>query len=594
MAINYYGVCAGSVGSKYDVWINVTQNSQNTIKNQSNVTVKFFVKRNDGYSDSAYNLNESQNSVQITIGNTDVINKNLKIDTRNSVSYLLASWTGDLTHSDDGKLSVPLKASFVMTSASVLTGTISATLSCTTILRKSTLSFSSATINPGGVVTATVIAANQDFNHQIIYSLGGYSSTLSLAKGILSAQITVPAEWLYAVTDSQKAGITVSINTYNGTVKMGTSVYSLQLIIPATDDYKPSFTIGLKRADNGVPSSWGEYVQGVSKLTVTPENLSYKYGAEFERVTITVGSVSIRTLPATFNLTESGDLTVTVAVRDSRGFLTVKTTSVTVQPYSPPSAKIIDLYRCNSSGVRSNDGAYLYVKYDLKYSDVNNKNQCQFKVRYRKSGEALYSDEETLSADTAIFGKGIIPVDYSVDVCFSASDSITQNGAEIIRVVTGKGIPFNIKKGGTGAAFGKFSVNENELSVAWDLSVDGNVEIGGLINSESIPVTCSDKATDLVGGVTYYPCLKGCFVRLRLKALQVLEANKTYTLAYISSNPPNMFTPLHSFANYETGGVSISGVVYKTGDIVFRSDTDINTDMYIYISGFYLADYNEI
>ena len=593
MAINYYGTCAGSVGSKYDVWVNVTQNSQDLVKNQSNVTVKLYVKRNDGYSDSAYNLNESQNSVKITIDNTDVVNKSLKIDTRNNVSFLLASWTGDLTHTDDGKLSVPLKASFVMTSSSVLTGSVSAILSCTAILRKSSLSFSSSSINPGGTVTATVATANKDFTHQIIYSLGSYSSALSLAKGVLSAQLTVPAEWLYAVTDSQRANISVSIATYNGNIKMGTSVYTLQLVIPATDEYKPSFTIGLKRADNGVPSSWNEYVQGVSRLTVTPENLSYKYGAEFERATVTVGSVSVRTLPAVFNLTESGDLTVTVAVRDSRGLLTVKTTNINVQPYSSPSAKIIDLYRCNSSGVRSNDGAYIYAKYDLKYSSVNGKNQCRFTVRYGKSGESVYIGEEALSGEASVFGQGIIPVEYSVDVSFYISDSITLNGAEIIRSVTGKGVPFNIRRGGNGAAFGKLSERENELSVAWDLSVDGNVKIGGLISNEVIPVLCSDIATDLVGGITCYPCLKVCFVRLRLKASQVLEANKTYTLAHVSGKPPNMFTPLNSFADYESGGVSIAGVVYKTGDIVFRSDTDISTDMYIYISGFYVADYNE-
>ena len=39
MAINIYGSCSGSSGSKYDIWLNVKQNSQSIEDNKSNVTV---------------------------------------------------------------------------------------------------------------------------------------------------------------------------------------------------------------------------------------------------------------------------------------------------------------------------------------------------------------------------------------------------------------------------------------------------------------------------------------------------------------------------------------------------------------------------
>ncbi len=89
----------------------------------------------------------------------------------------------------------------------------------------------------------------------------------------------------------------------------------------------------------------------------------------------------------------------------------------------------------------------------------------------------------------------------------------------------------------------------------------------------------------------YYPFVKGCFVRIRVKANKVLSAGTTYILAHIPDKPPGMFTPLDSLANYDSGGMSTAGVVYKTGDIAFRSDTDIAEGTYIYISGFYIADY---
>ena len=593
MAINYYGSCTGSSASKYNVWVNIAQNSQSVADNQSNVTVKFYVKRNDGYSASAYNLNEEDNSVKITLNGTVLVSKSLEIDTRNNASFLLASWTGDITHSDDGSLSVPLKAEFYMDNTGLSSGIVETTLTCTTIQRRSTLTLSSATVNPGGSVTATISAANSSFTHSLVWSLGGKSASASLAAGVLTAQIAIPVDWLYEVTDSQTAVVSAVLTTYNGSTVKGSLTYSITLIVPSTDEYKPSFSIGLTRLDNGVPSEWGVYVQGISRVTVSPENLSYKYGAELDRLTITVGSVSVRSLPATFNLTESGDLTVTVAVRDTRGLLTVKTTTITVEPYSPPSANIISLIRCNSKGESDSSGEYLCAKYSLSCSSVASKNTGKITVKYKTSEDNSYSEETELIASPAVFGNGEISLSNSVDVCFTVSDGITASAMSIERSVSSGAIPFNIKRGGMGAAFGKYSENDNELSVGWDLAVDGNVSIAGSLNCESVAVTCSENATELAGGVVYYPFVDGCFVRLRVKANTNLVAGTTYILAHIPEKPPGIFTPLDSLANYSSGGLSTAGIVYKTGDIAFRSDVDVTAGTIIYISGFYIADYVE-
>lgn len=593
MSINYYGSCTGSSASKYNLWVNVTQNSQDANNNQSNVTIKFYVKRNDGYTDSAYNLNETENSVKLTVNGNVLVSKNMEMDTRNCVSLLLASWTGNIAHGDDGKLSVPLKAEFIMKNKGLSSGTVSSTLTCTAIQRKSTLSFSSLTINPGGAVTATVTAANSAFTHSISWSVGNKSSSVSLTAGVLTSQITIPKDWLSVLTNANTATVSVTLVTRNGSVNIGSNTYSLTLVVPATDEYKPDFSIGLSRIDNGVPSGWGVFVQGKSSVTVSPSGMSFKYGASLDRLTITVGSVSIRSLPATFKLTESGDLTVTVAVRDTRGLLTVKTTQITVYPYSPPSVQIQSLTRCNSKGEEDAMGKYLNVKYVLNYSSVGSKNQGKISVKYKTSNDTSYSGETVLLSSPAIFGNGNVSVNNSVDVCFNVSDGITTSGVNIVRSVSSGKIPFNIKRGGNGAAFGKFSEKDDELSVGWNLTVDGNVHIGGAVNSESVSVVCSENATDLAGGVIYYPFINGCFVRIRVKAQKALSANTTHVLAHIPDKPPGIFTPLDSLANYSSGGLSTAGIVYKTGEVAFRSDTDIVQGTYIYISGFYIADYTE-
>ena len=593
MANNFYGSCKGSSSSKYDLWLNVTQNSQNIDSNLSNITVKLYLKRNDGYSDSAYNLYEEQNTAKITVGGNVVVSKNLKIDTRNSATVLLANWTGNVTHGNDGKLQLSVSGEFTMSNSTLSSGSASGVFNCTAIPRKSSLSFSSTTINPGSSVIATVTPTVASFSHRILWRLGSYSSSITMTSGVLSAEISVPDQWLYGLNNTSKGTVNVSVETYNGSTKIGANTYKLTLVVPATDKYKPEFSIGLTKVDNGVPSDWNEYVQGISKVTVNPDGLNFKFGASLAAVTITVGSVSIRQLPATFNLSEAGELVVTVAVRDTRGLLTVKTTTIKVNSYTPPSVEITELFRCDSEGNESAYGENLFVRYKLNYSSVNSKNKAQLSVQYKTPNDSQYSASEAITTNPCVFGSDKISMNASSFVRFTITDRITKTGVQIVRTVSAGHIPFNIRRGGKGAAFGKFSEKDNELSVGWNLNVDGNVEIKGEMNWENVACTCNTNTQDLLGYVKYYPCIKSCIVRLRVKTSQLLNAGTTHIIAHIPDKPPAMFMPLSCIANYESGGVSVSGVVYKTGDVIFRSSVDVPEGTYIYISGIYVADYDE-
>lgn len=593
MAINFYGSCNGSAASKYDLWINATQNSQSIENNTSNITLKLYLKRNDGYSGSAYNLNENENSVEISVSGVKKLSKNLEIDTRNNVNCLLASWTGNVTHSSDGTLSVSIGASFSMGNTSITGGSVSGTFVCSTIPRKSTLSLSATSVNPGSAVTATITSLSSSFSHKIKWSLGSNSYTQNLNAGVLTTDFTIPVSWANALTDSYKGNISVSLVTLKGTSVVGTSSYSLSFIIPSTDEYKPSFEIGLTRIDNGVPADWDEYVQNVSGITVEAKSLQFKYGATLGAVTVSIGSAYIRgTLPATFNLTESGELTITLAVRDSRGLLTVKTAKINVLPYAPPSVNIISLERCNSSGEADTYGTYLCVRYNLSYSSLNSKNQCSLKASYKTQSDAEYSSAVGLTESPAVFGDGKISIYNSISVCFSVSDSISSKSVDIVRAVSGANIPFNIKRGGTGAAFGKFSQNDNELSLGWNLSVDGDVDFKGELKYEDVECVCSQNTQDYVGTVRYYPCFNGCFVRMRLKTGNALSAGTSHHVATVSEKVPGMFTPLSCVANFSGDGQSTAGIAYETGYVTVKSDTEIPAGSFIYISGFYIADRN--
>ena len=120
-----------------------------------------------------------------------------------------------------------------------------------------------------------------------------------------------------------------------------------------------------------------------------------------------------------------------------------------------------------------------------------------------------------------------------------------------------------------------------------------NDSISGIHSYETLSCVCTDKGENLVYDVRYFPCLNMVFVRLRLSVTTTLSAGVTYYLAQISQYAPGVFVPLQSIANLTSGGQSTAGVTYKTGEVVFRSDVDVPAGTSVYISGCYLADYQE-
>ena len=79
---------------------------------------------------------------------------------------------------------------------------------------------------------------------------------------------------------------------------------------------------------------------------------------------------------------------------------------------------------------------------------------------------------------------------------------------------------------------------------------------------------------------------------MRLVAATGLSAKDTHYVAKVSDRLPGLFMPMNCMVGFESGGQSTAGILYGNGYIVVRSDEPIMPDTQIYISGFYVADYN--
>ena len=463
-----YGACTGTSGSKYNVWLDVTTNSQNTGSNLSNVTVMLKLSRNDGYAQSAYNLYANQNTASLSVGGTSVYSSSLTVDTRNGATAQLASWTGDVSHNSDGTLALSVEGAFTMGNTGLSGGSVLGSFTLPAIPRESSVSLSVSTVNPGDSVTATVTAASGTFSHRLVYSVGSFSQTQNLAAGTLTDTFTVPASWASAVTSGSSGTISVAFSTISGGAVIGTSYKSITFSMPDTQTYRPDFTPVITRSDNGVPSSWGVYVEGKSGVTVNITNASYKNGASFSSASVTVGALRQNTLPAVFPVINAyGTVNIVITVTDSRGLSCTKTESITVYPYKAPSVSINSIKRCLQDGTLSDSGTYACATVNFSSYTCGGNNASSCVLTYGNN-----EVEIPTSYTPVVFGDGNLLGTSSYFFTVTVTDEFASSHAT--RRMSTAGVALNIRPGGRGLGIGKYCDSNDLVQSRWDVYTEGS------------------------------------------------------------------------------------------------------------------------
>lgn len=585
MGINYYGKCNGTSGGKYNLWLSVSENSYSVSSNVSNVTVKLCLKRNDGYSASAYNLTEDANTVRLTVGGEVKVNKSLAIDTRNCVTVTLAQWRGNVSHNSDGTLNLSIGGQFTMSSTNLSGGSAQCTFKCTTIPRASGLTLSASGVIPGGTLKATVTAASDTFTHRLVWSLGGKSAFADLGAGVKEQSISIPADWAGQVTKAKTDSLKITLKTLSNGVVIGSVDKNITFTIPDNSSFKPDFTVALERIDNRVPPEFGVYVKGVSQVRVKITDIDLKYGATESSLVATVCGVSKQGISTVFDLSRSGEVTVGVKLTDSRGLVAEKTQSIRVYDYRSPTVEIQGVERCNADGTPNPRGTCLVASFKESYSDVNSLNRSHIILKYKGSGATAFGDPMDASSPF-VFGDSTIEEGSSYLVAVGIKDSICEDYITFEYPVSVADIPFNIRPGGRGAAFGRFATNDNELAVAWNMSVEGDLAVNGGLNYREVSCETTENARNLTCTARLFPALKMVWLGLRLQTTKELSANVSHTVAIASDAVPGIFTPLQAIADYPSGGQATGGIL-NTGEVIVRSDTAIASGKYIYLSGIY-------
>lgn len=419
--------------------------------------------------------------------NTDTLFATSSAFTTCGMGYGTRSVYGSITvtHKSDGSLSGYVKVYFdaPTTSGGWSPGSSSCNTgwtTCTTIARASSISgLSGNQLNSG--VSVTIDRKSSSFTHKVEYKFVNSGWTTVSSNAATSCSFTPPLSLASQIPSATSGALTVRVTTYNGSTQIGSSVTkSINLSVPST--VVPNISgLTATRIDNGVPSSWGIYVKGISQVKITASGASGSYGSTISGYSISGPGLYTNSSSGTSGqLSSTGTQTYTCTVTDSRGRKASKSVSITVVDYSYPSISM-SVERCQSDGTKDSSGTYLRVVINYEIASVSGKNSIA-----SKSCSCNGVSNSSFASGTAfvLAANCSIGSHYFVDA--SIRDALGRKTSASAEVSTAYRV-LNVNKNKDGVAIGKFS-EKSAFEVNMDSYFYGNETVSGKFQAKDFSI----------------------------------------------------------------------------------------------------------
>lgn len=499
-----YGVCYdanGVVTDKYLFYAEYSTGTSNADKNYTPVTVSLKIRRNPdhAYAASAYNRKHVV-KVSLSIDGEEVFSTtSADVDTRNAQIWTFTTQAKNVSHDDDGKKTLNIKASFSNVDVSSLDkGSLSDSITLTTIPRASEIT-SAADVTLGNKCNIRWKPAAASFRYKLKFTLGGWSYTTGVIHPNQTSVYTytgytIPLAVANELASAQEGTMKVTLYTYSdsgATTQVGDAdPATFAVTVPNSSSTQPSVSMSLSPVSSLGSAFAGLYIQGKTKVQAVL-SATGKYGATIKAYRMKVAGASYDSNAdyTSDYLTDPGSVTVYGYAEDSRGITGSATKTITVIPYSKPKIQAVSgesdvvAARCDSSGNLSESGTYLKIKakrdYDPVKSGSEQKNFCKIQFRYKVERASDYSEWETilagdsLSSDEIVTGAllgGVLAADSTYLVQVRAVDDIGEYGYTTITVPTDK-VYMHRDKVKRALAIGKYIEDENCVDIADDIAL---------------------------------------------------------------------------------------------------------------------------
>lgn len=293
---------------------------------------------------------------------------------KNSTVKLGEITSNAISHNTDGTKTISVSASSPdLAQASgygPYSGSASGNVTLSTIPRASSFTTSGNTI--GSAVNVSISRASTNFTHTVTLKFGNITETKT---GVGTSTSFTPGLSNYGskIPNSMSGVGTITVDTYNGNTKIGSSTKNITLNLPS--DTKPSVpSVTLTEAVSGLASKFGAYIQNKSKIKVVA-SANGVYGSSISSYKIEInGSVYNSSSCTTNALYIAGTNTCKVTVTDSRGKTNTASTTFTVLAYQEPKISKFTAERNQSNSTIVN------CVMSASITSLNNKNDHLIKL----------------------------------------------------------------------------------------------------------------------------------------------------------------------------------------------------------------------
>jgi hypothetical protein len=352
-----------------------------------------------------------------------------------------------------------------------------------------------SSVNLGGSVTISTNRLSASATHTLSYSFGNAVGTIATGVGDSYAW-TPPLSLAQQIPSAVSGMCTITCQTYYGGSLTGTRQTSVQLNVPAS--VVPTISgIAIAEAITGITAQFSAYVQEQSRLAIDITAVGAQGSTISSYRTLVSGSIYNTASFTTNAITESGTVTITSTVVDTRGRSASVSRQIAVEPYARPLLSAFRAERCDSTGANAKpDGDKVRINVSASVSSVNGHNTMRCQIYYKRSTETAWSvaEEPSVSGNTVSFENRLLPQTYntlySYDIFLIISDWFTA-ASQIVSVGT-KQVVMDFFRGGNGIAFGKVAETNGAVEFGWPIVLDEPLGIAqGGTGASTAAAACS-------------------------------------------------------------------------------------------------------
>lgn len=350
-------------------------------------------------------------------------------------------------------------------------GEMTLTINYEILFEKSPYTLSSDLIDLGQSLVLNVeeTTLNADYIHKAVLDMAGLQvEGERTGPGEILLEIPRDAQWLAQIPDTVQRTGTVTLTT-EGSGETGTEEKTLTLSVPA--DVVPVITkSAIQRIDGRVPAAWGLYAQGESAALLTIDEAVAGEGSSIAGYRIEgAGFAANDWQLQTGKLLLTGYQTFRLMVTDARGRTGEATYEIYVHPYAQPALAAFEAQRASDDGSADDSGVKIAGRAEYTITNIG-ENTPAFTIY----ADGQVTEPEMLQAEDGIVAfllTGPYDQAHSVEVTLEIRDGITAASVmagSLTDLVPTANVAFNLKRGGTAAAFGRYAEREKTLAIPED------------------------------------------------------------------------------------------------------------------------------